>query len=144
MKYLRFLAVPAMLALTAGAAQATPNVLHRMHNAMAKAHLNINMAAENGSKENGTAAVTDLGNNRVMVKVAVFREPKGASQMAHIHAGACPNVKATPWKALKNVVNGTSITTLSGVSVAQIKAGKYAINVHDAKNPKRYVSCGNL
>lgn len=144
MKVLRFLAIPGMIAVMAGAAQATPNVMHRMHNAMAKAHLNINMAAEGGSRQNGTAAVTDLGNNRVMVKVAVFNEPKGASEAAHIHAGACPKVNPAPWKPLKNVVNGTSVTTLSGVSVGMIKKGKYAINVHDAKNPKHYVSCGNL
>ena len=36
------------------------------------------------------------------------------------------------------------MTTLDNLSITQLKAGHYAINVHDAKNPKRYVSCGEI
>jgi len=131
------------LALTAAVAFATPNAMHDMHNAMSKTNLNINMAPLNGSKQNGTANVKDVKGG-IEVTVSVFNEPKGASQPAHIHQGRCPNVTPAPWKPLKNVVNGKSVTMVKGVTVAELKAGKYAINVHDEHNLKRYVSCGDL
>jgi hypothetical protein len=110
---------------------------------MAKTTLQINMGPQNGSKQNGTATLKQRGAN-LWVKVSVFNEPKGATEMAHIHRGTCAKLNPTPWKPLKSIVNGTSTTTVSGVTIAQLKAGHYAVNVHDAKNPKRYVSCGNI
>ncbi|MBV9270882.1 MAG: hypothetical protein JO165_07305 [Candidatus Eremiobacteraeota bacterium] len=138
-------AILAGLTLTATIALATPNAMHQMHNAMSKTNLNINMGALNGSKQDGTAFVRDVpGGGAVQVTVSVMNQPKGTSQPAHIHKGRCPNVDPAPWKALHNLVNGKSVTTLKGVTVAQIKAGTYAINVHDQHNLKHYVSCGNL
>jgi len=133
------------LALTAAVALATPNMMHGMHNAMSKTNLNINMGAVGGTKQNGTASIRDVpGGGAIQVTVSVFNEPKGASEPAHIHQGRCPNVNPAPWKPLKNVVNGKSVTTIKGVTVAQLKKGKYAINVHDQNNLKHYVSCGDI
>lgn len=136
-------AVLAGMALTAAVALATPNAMHQMHNAMSKTNLNINMGPVGGSKQNGTANVKDVAGG-VLVTVSVFNQPKGSSEPAHIHQGRCPNVNPAPWKPLKNLINGKSVTTVKGITVAQIKAGKYAINVHDQNNLKHYVSCGNL
>ena len=130
--------------LVCGAAMAVPNAMHGMHNAMSKSVININMGALNGSKQNGTASVKDVAGG-VQVTVSVFNEPKGASQPAHIHQGHCPSVNPAPWRSLKNVVNGKSVTTVPGLTVAQLKKGTYAINVHQSlKNIKHYVSCGDL
>jgi len=130
--------------LASAVAVATPNAMHGMHNAMSKSNLNLNMGPLNGSKQNGTANVKDVEGG-VLVTVSVFNEPKGASEPAHIHAGKCPSPNPAPWKGLKNVVNGKSVTMLKGVSVAQLKKSAYAINVHQsAANLKHYVSCGDI
>ena len=144
MKFNRGLLVGALALAVSGSALATPNTLHRMHNAMSGKVQNINMGALNGSKQNGTATVKGAPGG-VWVKIAVFNEPKGASEPAHIHMGTCQKGNPAPWKPLSNVVNGTSITTVKGVSVDQLKAGHYFLNVHkSAANLKTYVSCGNL
>ena len=83
------------------------------------------MGEQNGSKQNGTATVKAIANG-LWVKVSVFNEPKGACEPAHIHMGTCTKLNPAPWKVLSNVVNGTSITTVKGVSVADMKKGHYA------------------
>jgi len=81
----------------------------------------------------------------VWVKISVYNEPKGASEPAHIHQGTCQKGNPVPWKPLNNVVNGTSITTVKGVTVDQLKDANYFLNVHkSAKDLKTYVSCGNM
>ncbi|MDQ2871662.1 MAG: CHRD domain-containing protein [Candidatus Eremiobacteraeota bacterium] len=143
MNIARYALTALALAATTGFALATPNTMHRMHNSMAKTTLNINMGEQNKSKQNGTAMLKQQGAN-IMVKVSVYNEPKGASEMAHIHKGTCQKLNPTPYKPLKNVMNGTSTSTITGMTIDQLKDGHYAVNVHDAKNPKRYVSCGNI
>ena len=120
------------------------NPMHAAHNAMSGKLMNINMGAMNGSKQDGSASVGDKGNG-VQVSIHLYNEPKGASEPAHIHLGTCKKINPAPYKPLKNVVNGTSMTMVSGLTVAQIKKGHYAINVHKSANElKVYVSCGDL
>lgn len=144
MKFLRPTALVLAVAGLAAPALATPNTMHDVHNAMATQNLNFNMGAQNGSKQNGTATVKAVDGG-VWVKVSVFNEPKGAIEPAHIHVGPCAKLNPAPWKVLNNVVNGTSITTVKGVTFAEIKAGHYSVNVHEsAANLKHYVSCGDI
>lgn len=105
--------------------------------------LKINMGAQNGSKQSGSAQITDNPGGGVTVDIALSGEPTGVSEPAHIHKGTCAKLDPVPFKALAPV-SGKSRTTLADISVAQLKAGHYAINVHDAKNLKHYVSCGDL
>lgn len=129
--------------MTAGAAIAAPNMLVSMHNPNATS-MNINMGAQNGSRETGTASLKQNGKN-LWVKISLSNEPHGASQPAHIHMGTCATLNPAPWKVLKNVVNGTSVTTVPNLTIATLEKSKYAINVHEsAANLKRYVSCGTL
>ena len=144
MKFLR----PTVLALVAAAvaapALATPNTMHAMHNSMATQNLNFNMGEQNESKQNGTGTVKAVPGG-VWVKISVFNEPKGASEPAHIHQGPCSKLNPAPWKKLNDVVNGTSITTIKGVSFDQMKKGHYSANVHESSaNLKHYVSCGDI
>ncbi|MBV8727571.1 MAG: hypothetical protein JO233_07280 [Candidatus Eremiobacteraeota bacterium] len=144
MRLLRWIMTASVMLAVTGTAFAVPNVMHKMHNAMSSKVLNINMGALNGSKQNGTASIKDVSGG-VWVKVSVFNEPKGASEPAHIHQRSCKNINPAPWKVLSNVVNGTSTTTVKGISVATLKKAKYAINVHQsAANLKHYVSCGDI
>jgi hypothetical protein len=120
------------------------NPLHVAHNAIAGGSLQINMGQQNKSGEAGNASVVDYKGG-VNVTIHIKSEPKGASQPAHIHKGTCKKLDPAPWKPLNPVVNGQSFTHLAGVSVAQIKKGNYAINVHKSANDlKTYVSCGDL
>lgn len=129
---------------TTGSHAKQVNPLHVAHNEMSSKQLNINMGAMNNSRQDGSASVADKGKG-VEVKVTVFNEPKGASEPAHIHKGTCKNLDPAPWKPLKNVVNGASTTEIPGLTVADLKKGTYAVNVHkSASDLKTYVSCGDL
>lgn len=129
---------------TSGTRMKQINGLHKAHNTMSAHLLNINMGAMNGSKQDGAASAGDKGNG-VQVSIHLYNEPKGASEPAHIHKGTCKNIDPAPFKPLSNVVNGTSQTFVAGVSVAELKKGHYAINVHKSANDlKTYVSCGDL
>ena len=108
------------------------------------AGITVTMAPQNGSKQSGSGSVTAKSGG-VQVTFAVSNAPKGAVEPAHIHAGTCAKLNPAPWKVLANVVNGKSSTLVAGVSIAQLKKGPYAINVHkSAKDIATYVSCGNL
>ncbi|HKU68370.1 MAG TPA: hypothetical protein VJP85_11395 [Candidatus Baltobacteraceae bacterium] len=120
------------------------NPLHVAHNAIAGHSLQINMGQQNNSGEAGNAGVTDVKGG-ANVTINISSEPKGASQPAHIHRGTCAKLDPVPWKALTAVVNGKSFTHIAGLTVADLKKGKYAINVHKSANDlKTYVSCGDL
>jgi Cu/Zn superoxide dismutase len=136
------MAVAAAAALAAPAL-ATSNSMQNMHNAMSSKVLNINLGQQNNSNQNGIATVKDVSGG-VLVKVSVQNEPKGASEPSHIHPGTCAKLNPAPWKVLNNVVNGTAVTTVKGITVADLKKSQYAINVHDGSNYTRYVSCGDL
>lgn len=120
------------------------NPLHVAHNEISGHSLQINMGQQNNSGQAGNASVTDVKGG-VNVAIHIKSEPKGASEPAHIHKGTCSKLDPSPWKPLKPVVNGQSFTHLAGVTVAELKKGKYAINVHKSANDlKTYVSCGDL
>jgi len=134
---------PAVASTAAGKA-AAPNAANVVHNAVSGKALNINMGAMSGSNQTGTASVTDKGNG-VEVVVHLNNQPQGTSQPAHIHKGTCKNLDPVPWKPLNNIVGGTATTMVPGLTVAELKKGHYAINVHkSATDIKTYVSCGDL
>ena len=144
MAVLRILGIAAAMAAIALPAGAMPNTMQNMHNMMAKHSLDINMGAQNGSKQTGSATVKDVKGG-VLVTVKLMNEPKTASEPTHIHAGTCAKLNPAPWKPLKDTVGGSSVTMVKGVSVADLKKTHYAINVHEsAANLGKYVSCGDL
>lgn len=113
-----------------------------MANAMAKPPLTIPLAAQNSSGESGTATLTQTGAG---LKVVVSLDHATGSQPTHIHEGTCAKLNPAPKWPLENTVNGKGTTTLAGVTIAQLLAGKYAINVHkSATDLKDYVACGAI
>jgi hypothetical protein len=103
--------------------------------------LTIPLKELNGSGESGTATLTDTKGGLV-VKLAL-KNAKG-SQPAHIHKGTCAKLDPKPWYPLTSVMNGTSTTTIKGLTIGQI-VGKSAINVHkSATELKSYVACGDV
>jgi len=143
---MRLFSAVAVLAAVATSAQvlAATNTVNHVTNAFSKHSLTINLGAQNNSKQDGQAFLNDTAAG-LKVKLQLKNEPAGASQPAHIHQGTCAKLDPAPWKALSNVVNGVSVTTLPGVTLAQLKKAHYAINVHEsAANLKHYVSCGDI
>jgi hypothetical protein len=108
---------------------------------MAKAPVTVPLKELNGSGESGRAVLRDT--KAGLVVSLTLTGGKGI-QPAHIHKGSCAKLDPKPWYPLKNVINGTSMTTIPGVTIAEI-AGKSAINVHKSlKELPVYVACGDV
>ncbi|HLI94873.1 MAG TPA: hypothetical protein VKT72_02175 [Candidatus Baltobacteraceae bacterium] len=120
------------------------NPLHVAHNAIAGHSLQINMGQQNSSGQAGNASAVDVPGG-ANVTINLKSEPSGGSEPAHIHKGTCAKLDPAPWKPLTSVVKGKSFTHVPGLTVAELKKGHYAINVHKSANDlKTYVSCGDL
>jgi len=106
--------------------------------------VNVRMAAQNKSKETGTAKLTAMGADKTKVEISLKGGPKGTPQPAHIHEGTCAKLDPKPKWGLENVVDGKSTTEVP-VGLAEIQKGTYAVNVHKSgEDIKTYVSCGNI
>jgi hypothetical protein len=104
--------------------------------------LTVKMTAQNGSGENGTATLTQTGSD-LKVVIAIPNGPAGP-QPAHIHDGTCAGIQGVAYP-LTSIASGDSTTTVKGVTIDQLLAGKYAINVHEStSNIGKYVSCGEI
>lgn len=104
--------------------------------------LTIPLSAQNGSGETGAATISDVDGG-VTVVVSIKGAPSTA-QPEHIHDGTCANLGGVVYP-LKDLVGGSSTTTVKGTSVAALLGKPYAINVHEsASNLGRYVACGNI
>ncbi len=110
--------------------------------AAATASLTVPLKAQNGSGENGTATLTQVGGD-VKVAISIPNGPAGP-QPAHIHTGTCSALGGVAYM-LTSLANGSSTTTVKGVTIDQLLAAKDAINVHKSANDLGvYVSCGNI
>lgn len=144
MKKRAIVAVPMVVLLASVAAYAASNTMNHVMNAFSGHSLTLNMGAQNGSKQSGQTWLKDTSGG-LNVKIQLKNEPAGASEPAHIHQGTCAKLNPAPWKPLSNVIKGVSVTTLPGVTLAQLKKAHYAVNVHQsAANLGRYVSCGDI
>jgi hypothetical protein len=106
--------------------------------------VNVKMAAQNKSKETGSAKLTAIDENKTRVEISLKGAPQGTPQPAHIHEGTCSKLDPKPKWGLENVVDGKSTTEVP-VGLAEIQKGTYAVNVHKSgEDLKTYVSCGNI
>lgn len=104
----------------------------------------VRMAAQNKSKESGSARLTAVGADKTKVEIRLKGGPKGTPQPAHIHEGTCAKLDPKPKWGLENVVDGKSTTEVP-VGLAEIQKGSYAVNVHKSgEDIKAYFSCGNI
>jgi hypothetical protein len=102
----------------------------------------VQLAAQNGSGESGTATLTADGER---TKVAIdLSSGSMTPQPAHIHQGTCAELDAKPQYPLANVVDGKSESTVDA-SLAKLEGSAFAINVHEsAQHIDTYVSCGDI
>lgn len=111
--------------------------------AAAPSSVTVDLKAQNGSGETGTATLTQVSGD-VKVVVTLKNAPAGA-QPAHIHEGTCAKLNPAPAYPLQSVSNGTSTSTVKGVTIDQLLAKPYAINVHKSTSDlATYVSCGEI
>jgi Cu/Zn superoxide dismutase len=108
----------------------------------------VSLSAQNDSKETGTATLTETKKGLV-VTVTTDTAPD-SPQPDHIHKGTCAKLDPVPAYPLKPIEKsgdskGMSTTTLTGVTLADLEKGEYAINVHkSADDLKDYVACGDI
>jgi Cu/Zn superoxide dismutase len=102
----------------------------------------VTMKAENGSGEDGTATLTQKGDD-VMVTIDV-KNGTTTPQPAHIHDGTCAKLGGVHYP-LTNVVSGKSASTVKNTKLSDLETGAFAINVHkSADDLGTYVSCGDI
>ncbi len=112
--------------------------------ASAASPVTIQLTAENDSGENGTATLTDLGNRKTMIDVAITGEAADGSQPMHVHAGQCGPTLGKVVFPLTNLEGGKSSTTIDS-SLDALMTGGFAINGHKSKAEIGvYVYCGNI
>jgi hypothetical protein len=103
----------------------------------------IQLEAQNDSGVTWTLTLTDLGDGRTQVGVAV--EPRGNLDMpAHIHPGTCDAMIPQPLHPLTNVVNGVS-TTIVPATLQELTGGGLAANLHRSNEDLRTsTACADL
>ena len=104
--------------------------------------LTLQLNPQNGSGESGQAILSQSSSG-VRVLIAIPNGPAGP-QPAHIHDGTCDGLRDVAY-ALTSLVNGNSSTVIPGITIDQLLAGKYAINVHQSADKiDHYVACANI
>lgn len=109
----------------------------------------LQLQAQNGSGETGTVTLTPSANG-IAVDVATDKAPD-SPQPVHIHKGTCAKLDPAPAYPLSNITKssdgtkGTSMTTVSGITMAQLESAPYAVNVHKSTSDiKDYVACVDI
>jgi hypothetical protein len=103
----------------------------------------VTLRTLNSSGVSGMATLTDLGNSRTRVQIAV--SPAGNPDMpAHIHPGTCEDLTPQPRFPLENVRDGQSVTEVPA-SLDELARGDVAINIHHSNDDMAtYTACGEI
>ncbi len=102
----------------------------------------ISLDELNGSGQSGTATLTSSGG---AIKVVLsIGEGTLKSEKVHIHNGQCGPDLGGVVHGLTDFADGNSVSTVEGVSLESLMTGGFAVNAHQAGNPKVYTACGNI
>lgn len=118
------------------------------NSSLAQESVTVNMGPtegpDGGGDQTGTVTLNAMdGQTEVVVDIDPSPDGADVEQPAHIHAGSCDNLGAVEYP-LENVVNGQS-TTVVDVSLADLQADTFAINVHKSgEEIGVYTSCGDI
>jgi hypothetical protein len=105
--------------------------------------LEIELGPGRDGSQTGTAFFFEASPEVTGVGIAIEPGANNVLQPAHVHDGDCPGVGAIA-SPLASVLNGFSFSFVS-LSLAELSAGDYAINVHQsAAQAAIYVSCGEV
>lgn len=104
--------------------------------------LTVDLHAQNGSGETGTAALMQKPEG-VEIVITLANAPADA-QPAHVHVGTCSELGA-PQYPLTSVTKGNSVTIVKDVTIDQLLSKPMAINVHKSTSDlATYVACGDI
>jgi hypothetical protein len=105
--------------------------------------LTIKLNTQNNSGEYGTATLTPVeGGTMVSLKMIGSGD---VIQPAHIHHGPCATLDPKPTYSLPTVQGGVSMTVVKGVTLSDLLAAPWAINVHKSTTEVGiYVACGDI
>lgn len=110
--------------------------------AFAAKPLQAHLVAQNASGETGTVTMLD-GPQGLIVHVRV--NEMALAQPVHIHKGTCAKLDPKPAYPLTTILDGQSQTTVPGITLAQMTASPYAVNVHKStKDIPTYVACVDI
>jgi hypothetical protein len=112
--------------------------------ALAAGPVKFTLHPQNHSGETGYVTMTQDGDN-VVVAVTTTNAPDATAQPIHIHKGTCDTLDPKPAYPLTTLQGGTSMTTLKGMTLAQLQNGDFAINIHHSTSDvPTYYACGNI
>ncbi len=105
--------------------------------------LNLKLYAQNRPGETGTATLEQITSGvKIVVKMA---GSQNGTQPVHIHTGTCAELNPVPAYTLSDIVHGSSTTTISGITLADLLKGKYVIDIHESSaDVTRYVACAAI
>ena len=104
----------------------------------------LTLHPQNHSGETATAVLTEADGN-VLVSVDTTNAPPDVAQPIHIHKGTCDTLDPKPAYPLTTLQGGKSVTTIKGLTIAQLQASDYAINIHHSTTDVgTYYACGNI
>ncbi|MFZ5445042.1 MAG: hypothetical protein ACOZQL_33940 [Myxococcota bacterium] len=114
--------------------------------------LRVTMNSDNNSGQVGFAVITDRGARGFTVLVDTTRPELDQAQQAHIHPGSCGELGAI--RAHLNPLAAEGCAEGRFCSSTEVKAevmkftdfeaDSWVINVHDARDLRLYVSCGEI
>ena len=105
--------------------------------------MTVKLGAQNGSGETATAVLTPVDGG--ITAVVTTKDAPPNPQPIHIHKGTCATLDPKPAYPLTLLKDGKSMTFVKGVTLADLMASPYAINIH--KSPTEaaiYVACGDI
>jgi hypothetical protein len=118
--------------------------------------ITIAMVQQNNSGQDGFATLTEK-DDKVEVLVSIKRSNIGGSQTSHVHEGRCDNVgPITAGVGMMQLEisskdgsadfenDQVKFTTTLPARLEKLRDGNHVINVHDARDPSLYVSCGEI
>jgi hypothetical protein len=131
-----------VLTETDGIAETVDEVLDDAEEAIEDA-LTLDLEEQNESGVRGTVELSPDTDGTVTVTIELTGDD-GSAHPAHIHAGSCANLDPNPKWPLEDVVSGSSTTTID-VSLNDLEAEEYAVNVHEsAENSDTYIACADV
>jgi FtsP/CotA-like multicopper oxidase with cupredoxin domain len=113
--------------------------------AAAQDEVTIDLSEIDGSGISGTATLTDTDDG-VQVSIEVSGDGVVGDHPAHIHNGTCDELDPNPEYSLTDIdAEGFSDTVVPDLTVADLLAAPYAINLHlSVSEIGTYVACGNI
>ena len=103
--------------------------------------ITIALNEQNDTGESGWATLTSKGAQTVVV--LTVGPGKIESELDHIHSGQCGDTLGGVVHGLTDIAGGASMTTVDA-TLASLRNGDFAVNLHKKGAPAVYTACGNI